>query len=335
MSELIFKTITLDPQSDEGFRLVDLSPAQSKKRDVYLKALSTASRSQVPSPIFSKYFCKECATELHGSPVPAGNIEYGFLQALHGEESAVAALRASYPHAQGEDIVLGFYDSAKRVMRPDSPCGNCRDIMRENFGENFEIVAGNPESEIALVVPMSFYLFENYRPVKVEGRHVNAVQRIVFEGRYLENDFYSPADVHPRRKYYVGIKTVQKTYFGAHDIMCDYHPIYALRDAVRQARRNHDPYFEEVWIVGKDVHGEPPDVMYKDRQHLLELNLEQELLLGMEYDPTVFLATYDGEDGKPRTIWQTTAKEWLPFPFAAKNFMNLDAMAEYFKKFAN
>jgi cytidine deaminase len=302
-----------------------------------MEALSTARDSQVAKPIFSNYFCRECATRVHGSPAPAGNIEYGFLQALHGEESAVAAFRASYPHTQGEDIVLGFYTGDKRVIRPDSPCGNCRDIMLENFGRDFEIVSGSPAGEIVLVVPMSFYLFDDYQSVRIEhGRLVDAVRRTFSAGQRLENDFYSPGDVHPRRKYYASIRTVQRYYYGAHDVMCDYHPIYALRDAVRQARRNHDPYVEEAWIVGKDIGGEPPDVMYKDRQHLLELNLQQELLLGEDRDPTVFLATYDLHDDHAMgpvagRIWRTTVKEWLPFPFTARNFMDLGAMTAYFK----
>lgn len=332
MRELTFMTIALDPQADKGFRLIDLSPAQAQKRDIYFKALVTASTSQVPSPIFSGYFCKECATEVHGSPVPAGNIEYGFLQALHGEESAVAALRASYPHAQGKNIVLGFYSDDKQVMRPGSPCGNCRDIMRESFGENFEIVTGNPDGELALVVPMRFYLFDNYRPAETGARHINAARETISEGKYLENDFYSPKGVHPLRKYYASVRTARETYFGAHDVMCDYHPIYALRDAVRQARRNHDPFLEEVWIVSEDSDGEPPDVMYKDRQHLLELNLQQELLVGEEYDPTVFLATYDLASQRLKMTWQTTVREWLPFPFDAEDFMSLSAMTSYFRR---
>lgn len=333
MSGPIFMTVAIDPQVTEGFWVVDLSPVQARRIGTYMDALATARDSQVAKPIFSNYFCKECATSVHGSPVPAGNIEYGFLQALHGEEAAVAAFRSLDPGAQGKDIVLGFYTSDARVIRPDNPCGNCRDIMRENFGEDFEIVSGNPDGEIALVTPMSIYLFDDYQPVVLEhGKRVDAIRRTFSAGKYLENDFYSSGDVYPRRKYYASIKTAQRYYYGAHDVMCDFHPIYALRDAVRQARRNHDPYVEEVWIIGENIGGEPPDVMYKDRQHLHELNLQQELLLGEERNPTVFLATYDHAIGPVAArIWRTTVKEWLPFPFTARNFMDLAAMTKYFK----
>lgn len=340
MREPIFKTIALDPMAREGFTLVDLSAAQSGKTDAYLEALIAAERSKVANPIFSHYFCKEGILQVKGDSAKAGNIEYGLCQALHGEESAVAAFRALCSRPPGGDIILGIHaDDKMAIQLAPRPCGNCRDIMRQHLGEYFEIVMGDPEGETAVVVPMRFYLFDEYETVnaaKTSQGAIGAVWETFGVGRRIENDFYSPSNVHPRRKYYASIKTAKHTYFGAHDVMCDYHPIYALRDAIRQARRCEDPFIKEVWIIGERCLGKPPDVMYKDRQHLLELNLQQELMLGEECDPVVFLATYSMQGRQLAFIdgvWKTSVKEWLPFPFTARNFMDLDAMAAYFNRF--
>lgn len=108
--------------------------------------------------------------------------------------------------------------------------------------------------------------------------------------------------------------------------MCDYHPIYAGRDAVRQAIRNFDPFISKLVVVRHTTPNttlfKAPHVMYKDRQHLLELNLQAELILDKEQDPPVFLINYQVENTRPRVIdaWTTTLKTWLPFPFTARNF---------------
>jgi len=67
----------------------------------------------------------------------------------------------------------------------------------------------------------------------------------------------------------------------------------------------------------------PPDVMYKDRQHLLELNFQQQCLTGYEVNPPVFLVNYEYFVGKPPKInglWETSVKGWLPYPFSPAAF---------------
>ena len=277
----------------------------------------------------------------------AGNIEYGFCQALHGEESAVAAFRAQYGRSETRrNVVLGIVGDAMERGRPAALCGNCRDILREDFRDsNLEIARGNPDRGEVLVVPLKYYLFEDYDRLLIDGELPPAVLTVkgelrrartglldaFHEGRCLENDVYSPGDVHPRRRYYAGIATMSGNYYGAHDVMADYHPIYALRDAVRQARRSADADIKAVYVVGRSDGSEPPDVMYKDRQHLLELNLQGELVADREIDPPVYLGTFC--EDTVRNIWRTSVKEWLPFPFTARNFTNLEEIAAKFKGF--
>ena len=114
--------------------------------------------------------------------------------------------------------------------------------------------------------------------------------------------------------------------------MCDYHPIYALRDAVRQVRRENDVTtgLTAIYVVCCGDGTLPPDVMYKDRQHLLELNLQTELIMGKENNPPIYLGTMI--KGVLTGMWRTSVKEWLPFPFTASNFMDLNKMTAYFKR---
>jgi len=337
---MVFKTIALEPN---GFHLVDLSPKQKQRERQYMTALTVAANSMVANPFYSKYFCREgmAGTKLTAA---AGNIEYGFCQALHGEESAVAAWRAIVGQGNPEPITLGIFSPEFNATRPSNPCGNCRDIMRDEFGNtDLEIVRGRPDGEVAVVVPLSHYLFDNYVPLMQRGELSNApkahgelrrAQTILWEtlcgGRAIENDAYSPRDVHPRRRYYACVVTETAQYMGAHTVMADYHPSYALYDAIRAALRENDTALSTIYVVGCGDGTLPPDVMYKDRQHLLEFNLQTELVTGKEIDPPVYLGTM--AEGIVTGIWRTSVKEWLPFPFTARNFMDLGKMTAYFKR---
>lgn len=300
--------------------LEDISPKQKARVNKYTKALEVATKSAVANPPFSNYFVKVGVGAVRGKMLPGGNIEYGICQALHGEESAVAAFRSHYGRKKVGNAVLRII--AGNPGSITTPCGNCRDIMLEDLGADFEIVSGAASGGVAVVAKMSQYLFYGFGSLAVGNLHPDTLCKMkvaIHEGALLVNDAYSPEHVHPERRYHALITTRHNSFVGARDVMCDYHPIYALRDATRQARRANDPYVHSVYIVCEDFDGRPPHVMYKDRQHLLELNLQAELLTGEENNPPVFLATYDAQRRVTRA-WETSVKEWLPFPFIPRAF---------------
>jgi len=76
--------------------------------------------------------------------------------------------------------------------------------------------------------------------------------------------------------------------------------------------------------------------MYKDRQHLLELNFQQECVSGQPSDPPIYLVMYerDAKGPKIRTVFKTSVKKWLPFPFSPANFGDefVQNAAKKFKK---
>ncbi len=314
--------------------ITELTPKQILKIPDYVAALEVAKESRVANPVFSKYFVREGIGVAGDEILPAGNIEYGMHQALHGEESAVAAFRSEYGRGGTRNLILGII--AENPGGIPNPCGNCRDIMRDELGEDFEIVSGSKEGRLAVVSKMSDFLFDNFQTINpvypdyegINKKFIKGLALINKEGSKLENNAYGPEydkntyNKYERRNYKAAVATENNYYIGALDVMSDYHPIYALTDAVRQARRANDPYIRFV-LISAGLWDIPPDVMYKDRQHLLELNLQQELVMGKEVNPPVYM------DGG--AIWVTSVKQWLPYPFSARNFTDLEELTKYYK----
>ena len=235
-------------------------------------------------------------------------------------------------------IVLAF--AAKQEAGSLTPCGNCRDILRDAFGESFEFVCGSPGGGVAVDAKMSDMLFSDYQQVISWGRVLpvqfskefcavesffNSLPEIVQEARLIECDTYStpnpfvPRAVHPERKYFACIVTDMNTYFGAHYVRCEYHPVYAGEIAgIRvELARDYSP-IRAVYFVRETNLNVPPDVMYRDRQHLMELTFGRQVLLGKELNPPVYLGTVSG--GTTTNVWRTTVKEWLPDRFSPHNF---------------
>lgn len=332
MSKWDFKAVRLGVSS--AVKLVNLSPTQKSRINEYTKALEIATKSTVANPSFSNYFVKESIGFVKGELIPAGNIEYGFCQALHAEEAAVAAFRARYGRiVNNKDIILGIIAGAPGALA--TPCGNCRDILLQDLGSDFEIVSGAASGGPAVVANMNQYLFSDFQKLSLADIPKDTLKKIgiaIQQGALLVNDAYSPAHIHPERRYHALIATKKNLFVGARDVMCDYHPIYALRDAVRQTRRARDPDIQSVIVVCEDFNGGAPQVMYKDRQHLTELNLQAELLSGEERDPPVILATYSKEQHVVRA-WKTSVKALLPLPFTPRNFgpKFMASLVDYFK----
>jgi len=310
-------------------------------------ALESAANSKVPDPKFSQYYVNCSCVVLDKTSniafscqatVQGGNTEYGLCQALHGEESLVTALKSvmgdNYKSINTYTVIIAFASRFETGKVPTC-CGNCRDIMRDTLPLNTMIFGGHPNGGKVIVAHLWDLLGDDYQRSKTvysggdfleeEAKRklgsLNAIEVMVGDCLELQNDIYFPGKPNPGRSYVAIIGRPGQTYLGAHDVMCDYHPIYAVRDAVRQVRR--DPgrmlLFSYALVASRFYF---PDVMYKDRQHLLELNFQQECLIGREMDPPVYLAMYELEDGeiKIKRIVKTSVKKWLPFAFSPANF---------------
>ncbi len=327
----------LRPADDhDGLELVDLLKEQSQRVNQYKVALRKANSSDVARPIFSKYFVKGSVGSGSTYNVATGNVEYGFCQSLHGEEFAVAAFLSHFGRKRMGGEVLGLIAGSPGNIA--TPCGNCRDILLDNFGPDLEIVSGAAEGGVAVVAKLSQYLCDAFESIGMDEADtmisvMEKAEAALKSGEALANDAYSPADVHPERKYCALVVTKHSEYLGAHDVMCDYHPIYALRDAVRQARRAHDASVRLVIVVGRGQADRPPHVMYKDRQHLMELCVQGGLIEGLQADAPVYLVSVDKERVY-QSVWRTSVKQWLPFPFSPRNFGPefIEKLTAYYRK---
>lgn len=287
----------------------------------YEAALAAACASEAADPIFSGFRVR---SSMGG--VPGGNIEYGFCQALHSEEFAGAAFRAVSSFTQGIVGIPVFGLAAHAAGKIATPCGNCRDFLLDAFGPDLETVYGHPDGGVATVIPLRQYLFDGYWPFPVYQTLQQAAEKVL-QYRSLEYDPYSPSSVHPERRYLVTLFTRYHQYYGARDVGCDFHPIYPMQDAIRAARHDLQYSLLEVLIVAEDIGDRPPHVMYRDRQHLLEYNLIEELATGQEQDPRVLLVSV--REGSIARVWQTSVKEWLPRPFSPRNFADMDRLTAY------
>ncbi len=308
-----FKTI------DDSENLIDLDEEQERRIGLYAKSLESAAASEVASPKYSNYFVKEGIGTASAGVVDGGNMEYGMCQALHGEECAVSAWRSSGGWAgENDGLVLGIITGVPGIAA--GPCGNCRDFLRDSIDSDFEIVSGTEDGGVAVVVPFGMYLFDKYgEPEELPQHFENNLRKAISDGERHAFDPYSPPGLHPERKYYASLVTPTETFTGSISLRCEYHPTYPIEDAIRGAEKHSNPFMDYVIIASK---GNIPDVMYRDRQHLLELNLDAEILKDKLLDPKVYLVDYGMEDSKLvlNSVMGTTVKEWLPMPFSPRNF---------------
>lgn len=308
--------------------------ADSEKIKEYSSVLKKACSSKLSNPVFSNFHVLEGVGSIGHRKIGAGNIEYGFCQALHAEEFAVASFRAGPACRQAgskkrgdEKVILGVVSQNEGEI--PTPCGNCRDILLDEFGPpagGLEIVTGRKSGGVATVTKLSHFLFDRFSKIPrasvltltKEGFTSSVWDALKGCGK-IKNDPYSPLDVHPERRYFSYLVTQKNIYLGALDLMCDFHPIYPLRDSIRAALRAGDSYLEYIIVLGETKGINPPHVMYKDRQHLYELNFIQELIKDKQTNPPVYLVS-QGTNRGISSVWKTSVKEWLPFPFSPKAF---------------
>ncbi len=298
-------------------------------------ALRIAAASNCTKPVFSRYHVKGMITTENKKGFPqSGNIEYGNCQALHNEEMAVAALisRCNSSEVSGTrvlTIVSGKGEGSLENLT--MPCGNCRDILRDVIGEDCLIVSGTEDGGTAIVAKLSDCLFERYSSVeksKLVGL-IPEIKKLIWKAAEIQDNPYnnlSTGQRFPLRNYYAQVfagqsKNELSSFLGALDVPADFHAIYPIEDALRAAKRNRALVLKGVKVISFGSGKNPPDVMYRDRQRLLEAAFDTELLIGERCNPEVLLVTVDMFDVSRITgAWRTTVEEWLPFPFSPRCF---------------
>lgn len=309
--------------------LGDLSKKQCERVKSYARALEKAGNSAVAKPKFSDYHVRAAIGPVKSRFYPAGNIEYGDRKALHAEECAVAAY-FSRTNGQMDAFQLPILALvAGSPGSPATPCGNCRDILLDAFGPDLEIVSGSPDGGVAIVCKLQDYLFDN--PTRMIALDDEPEIRMSFDflnaqkRKVVTSDPYGPPAIEINRQYAALIlahngEDDPKIFFGGRQLFCDYHPLYPIRDALRQLEHWQTPMIQFVTVIADQKKSDqPPHVPYCDRQHLMEIHLRGEVLDGRhEWDPRVYLV--NANHACPAVAWKTSVKQWLPHPFSPANF---------------
>lgn len=317
----------------------DLSDEQWEKRKLYENLLAYANIAKT-SPLQSNYHVKEAALLSNGLLVHGGNIEYSLTRAIHGEESLIAnALQHGLTKENKIELIAIVVGEPGNVA---TPCGNCRDLLRQYVDMNVELVCGSPKGGIAKVMPLSAYYFDNYKKLEAESLILDIQKYGVIE--------YS---AHPLRKaiekaynIYTTEEDKKKNY-GAYFLFDNeiisgkyigdaaYHPILPLTSAIATFE-NSGLWKSDI----KHVHGlmlgaldNIPDVKYIERQHLQEF-AQKNSVLGMKYPLPVYLIKFKknseiNSNWKIDEIYVTDSKEWLPYSFGPLNLGLEDAIKNY------
>jgi cytidine deaminase len=221
---------------EEILHFVSLPEKLKKRIKDYDEVLRVASASEIADPIFSKYFVKEAIGPEGMTKIPAGNIEYGYKQALHGEEAAITAFRRDFNDYGGKQIILGIVAGEEGNI--PSPCGNCRDFLSDfAYAEQIDVVSGTENGGIATVSSFKDYLFDDYRVLKPEMKKLKEIDFEVRRIRDLAKRWtYDPdsssSSLFPERNYQVLLRTINWPYHAGHRVGADYHPVYAIENAI-------------------------------------------------------------------------------------------------------
>lgn len=305
----------------KGKRILVPFAGLSFDRTRFKRLLQAAADSKNSKPVFSGYFVRGSGTTFNNAnPPQSGNIEYGHCQALHNEEATVAALASIKNSAEFEGfpaIAIVAGKGKGTLGNFTMPCGNCRDILRDTLGPDCIILSGTEDGGIALVMKLSDALFENYEPISAFD-----VWGTVRRSDEIFHNPYNNPNIHPLRNYGVCVLTgkngFSKKIYGASFVHADFHPIYPIESVSLQMWLRREFRVKMVAIVAEGDGTFPPDVMYRDRQRLLEMMVEDELLSEQKNDSYIYLFTHNRR--AVTGAWRTTAKEWLPFPFSPHNF---------------
>jgi len=286
-------------------------------------AIFAAFRSNLADPQQSKYIVGGSIGYFGEQKLPAGNTEYGLATADHMEQRA----KTTHEFNQGR---IGFDKPAVMAIVVGSEggyagsCGNCRDVLRDTPGaiEHLTMVDAFREGGSAIVFSFKDLLVDSYpQKAKVTQDEETAINKAIKETAHPRTSFdvYGKSPLVARRTYALQINTDEGDHTWGPNTDHAFHTTTAAEVAQIMMRQDGNPFFHRAVFVGAETDGSPPDVLYRDRQTLSTMNLDQELLIGQEFNPDILLATYD-KNKNISTVWETRLKDMLPLPFTPRNF---------------
>ncbi|MDD4878144.1 MAG: hypothetical protein PHO02_03855 [Candidatus Nanoarchaeia archaeon] len=287
-----------------------------------------ASLKSKATPLQSNYHVNTGAVTRNGKIVLGSNHEMAITDTItHGEEAVIAAALEKY----GKDDpiqVIAFAGAEGEEI--GSPCGNCRDAIRQYADlDNLVIINAPTAGGTAVVVPGNAYFKNDFAEANAEEK-----------AWLLESDALAQALKAEKTAYDVYLAKSSPKIYGA-AIACDnglvfrgsyrgdvaYHPELPISAAIGNFRDGSDDACRKsVKMIVVASAGSMPDVMYKDRQHALEF---AEAIQSLNNKSGIPLPVYLANG---RQVFKTDTNEWLPFRFSPKHLGLEKAIAGGYEK---
>lgn len=287
------------------------------------------------NPIYSGYFVEGWTGVVENPTLlwPLFNFEHGEGDALHGEETAGTLLRAHYASSLPEKRAMIAFKDLFTVDAVRS-CGGCRDFMRDNFNPASLIIAANSQQEQIGVWRLEDLL------VKIDESHrlklpeleqpIAEVIQSLSAADFEQQGYwpYHDQSMYPERRYTAMIVIDGKKYKAGGYGPVDFRTIPPVQqlmatlmtelDAGKLPELNHPRKPEELglYILAQQTNT-IPDVVYKDRNQVLELVYR----LGQRWhspDLTLPVLLVARDEDSSKQIYRTDTEQWLPMSFHPK-----------------
>jgi cytidine deaminase len=303
----------------------EFSSGDSPRIPLYIDLIAAATEAR-PTPYQSKYHVRGAGLTRSGLIIPGGNHEYGLQNGLHCEETIVA----NALELVGDPLIALAFVHDGPVAAPASPCGNCRDVLKQYATPDAEIITASTQGGPVLVTPFSSYLKEEFTPSRAPPAGIAA------------DRFWPALDAAVdaiRRAYSVyGVDKMYgaaifgggRAYGGSFIGDAAYHCTYPLRSAmINLIQDRHPERFDLEFAIIAFPSGGRIDVPYIERQHLMEMVTAINARFGRRDPLPVIMSQFNGDEDM---FCRTDSDEWLPMPFNPAHLGMQDKLADAIRK---
>lgn len=288
------------------------------------------------NPYQSDYYVQAAVVGPNGEIALGANREKTHSDAsIHGETGGVYNYKTLYGDTAIKAICFWTKVTDPNILKNTSPCGPCRDTLKQEISPDTLITVGN--DKVIAVQRFSDYLKDTFRAVNIGGVNPLAVQSAAYAlelgtTEYLPElmlgEVYgvSLLDRH-NNTWRGGLHTTS----GYNEVSPGYNAVTTWRDTLEPGEKRTD--IDRITIVRQGAL--PTNVEYRDRQALLEFDETLMKKFGRTAHIWVDLVNID-ENGIPQEVARTDTLEWLPNPFSA-TVLGLQApeqQAEKLRRFA-
>ncbi len=295
---------------------------------IWISALEAALQSQA-TPFQSGYHVNTGGATRDGKIVSGANHEMAITDSItHGEEAVIAAALDQYGKDDPLQVIAFIASEGGKIA---SPCGNCRDAIKQYTDLDNLVIINAPRDEgVAVVVPGRAFFKDSFDEITGDGKKGLLSSAGFSEAVKAEKNAYGIylSEASPR-VYGAAIECVNGAVFrGSFRGNVAYHPDLPISAAIANFRDgSDDPTRIKVRSIIVAAAARP-EVLYKDRQDALEFAEAVQSLSGKSGQA---LPVYLIDAGNNR-VFRTDTSEWLPFSFSPQHLGLANAVADGYRR---